>query len=136
MVGKLFGWVRGMFSSPSWKQGFFGREILGWGVCAYHEVEKAQGACFTGWGCTCLFPGRRSEGHRDVPVKICQNSGNETACTALGSKLEGSVFHLFQKRGISCSFCGTVFLCRISSALCAAAVLRIQWDALPISWDF
>lgn len=55
-------------------------------------MEKGQCACFTEQGCTCPFHGRKSKGHRDVPVKICQKSGNERTFTALGSKFafEGS----------------------------------------------
>lgn len=50
------------------------------------ERAPVDCACFPEQGCTCLFCGRRSEGHRDVPVKVCQKSGNERVCTALGRR--------------------------------------------------
>lgn len=60
-------------------------------VCAYHGRRWRKGTCGL-----CLFPRtglhvpvlweKGSEGHRDVPVKVCQKSGNERVCTALGRR--------------------------------------------------
>lgn len=65
-------------------------------VCAYHEGRWRKGSFHSvlvsqdGAAHACSVGGGLRD--TDVPVKICQKSGNERVCTALGSKLvfEGS----------------------------------------------